>query len=100
MRNSYSWPITLAVVMIVMVVALIVGWVILTAREVGEGAGFWVLLVVGTSFLVLVLVGVVLYLLISIKNIRLNQRQSNFIDSVSHELKSVGSPGTELEFAL
>ncbi len=88
MRNSYSWPITLAVVMIVMVVALIVGWVILTAREVGESAGFWVLLVVGTSFLVLVLVGVVLYLLISIKNIRLNQRQSNFIDSVSHELKS------------
>ena len=46
------------------------------------------LLVVGTSFLVLVLVGVVLYLLISIKGIRLNQRQSNFIDSVSHELKS------------
>ncbi len=29
-----------------------------------------------------------LYLLISIKEIRLNQRQSNFIDSVTHELKS------------
>jgi signal transduction histidine kinase len=37
---------------------------------------------------VLVLVGVVLYLFISIKGIRLNQRQSNFMDSVSHELKS------------
>lgn len=88
MRNSYGWPITLAVVMIVLVVMLIVGWVILTARELEKSAGFWVLLVVGTSFLVLVLVGVVLYLLISIKNIRLNQRQSNFMDSVSHELKS------------
>src|SRR5215475_5779257 len=59
MRASYGWPITLAVLMLV-----------------------------GTLFLVLVLVGVVLYLLISIKGIRLNQRQSNFMDSVSHELKS------------
>jgi len=88
MRNSYGWPITLAVVMIVLVVTLIVGWVILTVREVEQTALFWVLLVVGTSLLVLVLVGVVLYLLTSIKGIRLNQRQSNFIDSVSHELKS------------
>lgn len=87
MRFSYGWPITLAVVMITMVVALIVGWVILTV-EVEHAGLFWVLLVLGTSFLVLVLVGVVLYLLISIKGIRLNQRQSNFIDSVSHELKS------------
>ncbi len=34
------------------------------------------------------LVGVVLYLLLSIKAVRLTQRQSNFIDSVTHELKS------------
>jgi two-component system, OmpR family, phosphate regulon sensor histidine kinase PhoR len=88
MRASYSWPITLAVVMIVLVVALLVGWVVLTVREVERSGLFWVLLVVGTSFLVLVLIGVVLYLLISIKGIRLHQRQSNFIDSVSHELKS------------
>jgi len=88
MRPSYGWPITLAVVMIALVVALIVGWVILILREVEQSALFWVMLVVGTSFLVLVLVGVVLYLLISIGGIRLNQRQSNFMDSVSHELKS------------
>jgi len=88
MRPSYGWPITLAVVMIVMVVALLVGWIVLTLREVATSSVFLVLLVLGTSFLVLVLVGVVLYLTISIKGIRLNQRQSNFIDSVSHELKS------------
>jgi signal transduction histidine kinase len=87
MRFSYGWPITLAVVMIVLVVALIVGWVIL-AVEVENAGLFWTLIVLGTSFLGLVLVGVVLYLLISIKGIRLSQRQSNFIDSVSHELKS------------
>ncbi|MGD9723884.1 MAG: sensor histidine kinase [Pirellulales bacterium] len=88
MRFSYGWPITLAVVMIALVIALIVGWVIITVRQIDRSAVFWVLLFVGTIFLVLVLVGVVLYLLLSIKNIRLNQRQSNFIDSVSHELKS------------
>ncbi len=88
MRASYGWPITLAVVMIVLVVTLIVGWVTLTVREVDQSALFWVLLLVGTLFLLLVLVGVVLYLLISIEGIRLNQRQSNFMDSVSHELKS------------
>ncbi len=88
MRPSYGWPITLAVVMIVLVVTLLVGWVILTVRGTDRSAVFWVLLFVGTIFLVLVLVGVVLYLLISIKGIQLNQRQSNFIDSVTHELKS------------
>jgi two-component system, OmpR family, phosphate regulon sensor histidine kinase PhoR len=88
MRNSYGWPITLAVVMILLVVTLIIGWVILTVREIESTALFWVLSVVGTVSLVLMLVGVVLYLLLSIKSIRLNQRQSNFMDSVSHELKS------------
>jgi signal transduction histidine kinase len=97
MRPSYGWPITLAVVMIVLVITLIVGWIILTVREIDRSAVFWVLLFVGTIFLVLVLVGVVLYLLISIKGIRLNQRQSNFMDSVSHELKS---PITSLKLYL
>lgn len=81
MRSSYSWPILLAVVMICLLVALIVFWIVLTF-------GAWTVLTMGTIFLLLVLAGVVLYLLLSIKEIRLNQRQSNFIDSVSHELKS------------
>jgi signal transduction histidine kinase len=42
-------------------------------------------------------VGVVLYLILSIKAIRLNQRQSNFIDAVTHELKS---PITSLKLYL
>ncbi len=88
MRTSLGWPITLGVVMILLVVALIVGWVLLTVGQADKSALYWVLLAVGTVFLVLVLVGVVLYLLISVKEIRLNQRQSNFIDSVTHELKS------------
>ena len=92
--RSLGWPITLGVVMIVLLVALIIGWVlviVVAAHRAGTAAGnawWWGTLGVGTTFLALVLVGVVLYLLISIKEIRLNQRQSNFIDSVTHELKS------------
>ncbi|HEY1785965.1 MAG TPA: HAMP domain-containing sensor histidine kinase [Pirellulales bacterium] len=88
MRTSLRWPITLGVIMILLVVALIVGWVVVTVLGTEQSAAYWALLAVGTTFLVLVLVGVVLYLLISIKEIRLNRRQSNFIDSVTHELKS------------
>jgi two-component system phosphate regulon sensor histidine kinase PhoR len=86
--RSLGWPITLGVVMIVLLVALTVGWVLM-AVDLARVAGYWwAILAVGTIFLVLVLVGVVLYLLISVKEINLNQRQSNFIDSVTHELKS------------
>ncbi len=91
LRRSIRWPITLGVVLIVLVVALTVGWVIVSASAAlvsDHSAVYWVLLAVGTTFLVAVLVGVVLYLILSVKAIRLNQRQSNFIDAVSHELKS------------
>lgn len=89
-RHRYLWwPITLGVVMIVLLVALIVGWVLMPfiARQSNPGL-YWAVLALGTTFLALALVGVVLYLLLSIKEIRLNHRQSNFIDSVTHELKS------------
>ena len=91
-RRSLKLPIALGVTMIVMVVALIVGWVLLTVsgalRESNRAALYWTLLSVGASVLAAVLVGVVMYLTLSIKAINLNRRQSNFIDSVTHELKS------------
>lgn len=99
--RSVGWPVTLAVVMIPLLVAVTVGWILAFTRialtEPRHSVVYWSLLAVGTAFLVLVLVGVVLYLLISIKEIRLNQRQSNFIDSVTHELKS---PITSLKLYL
>jgi len=87
-----SLPITLAVVMIVLVVVLIVGWVLLAVfaaiADPSSGSLYWTLLSVGTTFLVFLLVGVVMYLVLSIKAINLSRRQSNFIDAVTHELKS------------
>jgi signal transduction histidine kinase len=88
-RRSLGWPIALGVVMIVLLVALTVGWLLLPT--IGEGwnpGAYWTIVILGVTFLVLVLVGVVLYLALTIKAFRLNQRQSNFVDSVTHELKS------------
>src|SRR5687767_14374620 len=90
-RRSLSWPITLAVLMIVTIVALAVGWVLLVMVGTtidGLASFFWTWLPIGSAMLIFVLVGVVLYLTLSIKAINLTRRQSNFIDSVTHELKS------------
>ncbi|MFQ5653163.1 MAG: sensor histidine kinase [Planctomycetota bacterium] len=91
-RRSLKFPITLAVLMIVLLVVLTVGWVLLAvfgAQADDRSAGlYWTLLSVGSVFFVIVLVGVVLYLSLTIKAIHLARRQENFIDSVTHELKS------------
>jgi signal transduction histidine kinase len=91
-RRPLGLPITLAIVMIVLLVALTVGWVLLAVSKALSAQGYaglyWTLLTVGTTFIVLLVVGVVLYLVLTIKAINLNRRQSNFIDSVTHELKS------------
>ncbi len=91
-RRSLSFPIALAIVMTTLLVVLTVVWILLAVfgatRSAGYSGFYWVLLTVGTTFIVMLLVGVVLYLVLSIKAITLTRRQSNFIDSVTHELKS------------
>jgi signal transduction histidine kinase len=74
--------------MIVLLVTLIIGWILLAVAASSYANYWWGALAVGTILLLLVLVGVVMYLVISVKEINLNQRQANFIDSVTHELKS------------
>lgn len=90
-RRSLKFPITLGVIMIILVVLLTTGWVLLSVFAAGNSsvkAVYWVLLIVGSLLFVFMLVGVVMYLALSIKAINLTRRQSNFMDSVSHELKS------------
>jgi signal transduction histidine kinase len=78
--------------MIGMLVLLTVGWVVMAVRSALEHSArapiYWAMLSVGATLFVLVVVGVVVYLTLSIKAINLSRRQSNFIDSVTHELKS------------
>lgn len=90
-RRSLKLPITLGVIMILLVIALTVGWVLLAvfgAQLSQTKLLYWTLLTVGTTCFVVILIGVVIYLSLSIKAINLTRRQSNFMDSITHELKS------------
>lgn len=82
-RGRLKLPITLSVVLMVLNVALMVFWIILAAQIY-----WWTALAIGTVVFVLILVGLSLYLVLTIKEVRLSQRQSDFIDSVTHELKT------------
>ncbi len=92
LRRLVNWPIFLAVVMTTLLLVLAVGWVLLSVFGALANTRFsslnWTLFGVGTAFMSLLLVGVIVYAILSIKAINLSQRQSNFIDSVTHELKS------------
>lgn len=82
-RKSLKWPITLAVTMIVLLVCLTVGWILINVFEAK-----WTLLSIGSAMFAIVVAGVIFYLVLSIQQINLTRRQSNFIDAVTHELKS------------
>lgn len=91
-RRSLKAPIALGVVMIVLVVILAAVWIfgnVLGATgNLGSSAVFWVMLATGAILLAGVLAGVIAYLTLTVKAFNLNRRQSNFIDAVTHELKS------------
>ncbi len=64
-------------------VTLMVCWIVLLAQT-----KFWSALTIGTIAFALMLVGLIIYLFLSIAEVRLHQRQANFVDSVTHELKT------------
>ncbi len=91
-RRSLRAPITLGVVMILLVVGLSAVWVLQNVLgatgNLESSTIFWVMLSTGTILLAAVLAGVIAYLTLTVKAFNLNRRQSNFIDAVTHELKS------------
>ena len=92
LRRPFRLPVILAIVMIVLLVVLTIGWVLLSVfgalTDERLSAFYWALLPIGTTFIALLLAGVIIYLVLMVKAINLTRRQSNFIDSVTHELKS------------
>lgn len=91
-RITLRTPVTLGVVLIVLVVILGAVWITGTLFGLIGGHAprglFWVMLLAGSVLLIAVLAGVIAYLTLSVKAFNLNRRQSNFIDAVTHELKS------------
>ncbi|MEM6690859.1 MAG: HAMP domain-containing sensor histidine kinase [Planctomycetota bacterium] len=91
-RKSLRAPITLGVTIIVLVVALaavLVAASVLGLRaNLAETAIFWIVVGTGTALLTATLIAAIAYLTLTVKAVNLNRRQSNFIDAVTHELKS------------
>lgn len=82
-RRTLRLPITLSVILMTLNVALMTCWIVLLSQ-----LGSWSALTIGTGVFALILAGLILYLVLTVKEVRLNQRQSNFVDSVTHELKT------------
>ena len=82
-RRTLHLPITLSVLLMVLNVVLMVCWIVLLAN-----INAWSALTIGTVVFALILVVSGFYLFLTIREVRLNQRQANFVDSVTHELKT------------
>lgn len=92
-RRSIGFPLALGVTLTVMAAALGVGWQILVVGELepvtrGLTAVHWLLIVLGSVFFVLIIVGLLLLCVWLVREMRFNQRQQAFLDAVTHEMKT------------
>jgi signal transduction histidine kinase len=86
-RRSIGFPLSLGIVLLVLVIALFVGWQILV-WERGLEELDWVFLVLGAVFFLAIIGGVVWLCLWLLREIGVNQRQRAFLDAVTHEMKT------------
>ncbi len=84
--------ITVGVVLIAVAVALTVGWQIIGVSDVARAKEMttlrWVVYFLGTVLFLLLIAGLVLIVYLLVREVRLNERQSNFVSAVTHELKT------------
>jgi len=73
-------------------VALTVGWQIIGVSEAARAKEMttlrWVVYFLGTVLFLLLIGGLVLIVALLMREVRLNERQSNFVSAVTHELKT------------
>ena len=90
-RRPKWFPITTGVTLIVIAVTLTVSWHILGAdslQAARQNTGRLVLYVLGTVLSLLLVGGLGLMVFLLVREVRLNERQSNFVSAVTHELKT------------
>ena len=80
-RKSIAFFITLGVSLVVLAIALNVGWIVLNWGEIA-------LLIFGIILFVVLIFGLVLNTTFLIREIRLNDQHDAFINAVTHELKT------------
>jgi len=84
--------VTMGVTLIVVAVALTVGWHVLGQDPEGPRPGAspvrYVVYFLGSLLFLLLIAGLVLIVILLLREVRLNERQSNFVSAVTHELKT------------
>jgi signal transduction histidine kinase len=91
-RRSKWLHVTIGVTLILVAVALTVGWHVLGQDELGARPGAspvrYVVYFFGSLLFLLLIAGLVLIVILLLREVRLNERQSNFVSAVTHELKT------------
>jgi signal transduction histidine kinase len=84
--------VTVGVTLIVMAVTLTVGWHVLGQGDGGPRPGSspvrYLVYFLGSLLFLLLIAGLVLIVILLVREVRLNERQSNFVSAVTHELKT------------
>jgi signal transduction histidine kinase len=89
--RSITLPITLSSIAVTLSVALLVGWTLLVVKSPGltdDIVANTVLVSTGVGALIVIMTVLVLFSVFLVREIREVRRQTSFIDSVTHELKS------------
>jgi signal transduction histidine kinase len=79
--KTIAFFITLGACLVALTVVVNVSWILLNWRQV-------VPLVVGVIFFVVIIAGLLLYTIFLVREIRRNEQQDSFLNSVTHELKT------------
>jgi two-component system sensor histidine kinase SenX3 len=91
-RRPKWFHLTTGVTLIAAAVALTVFWQIVGLpaweRHAGTSTLHWILYFLGSVLSLLLIGGLVLIVILLLREVRLNERQSNFISAVTHELKT------------
>jgi len=91
-RRPKWFHITMGIFLIAVAIALTVGWQILGSSDghsARELAGLrWLVYFFGTLLFLLLIAGLALLVILLLREVRLNERQSNFVSAVTHELKT------------
>ncbi|WP_437204158.1 sensor histidine kinase [Planctomicrobium sp. SH664] len=82
-RSKIHFPLTLSVSLMALSVTLMICWIVILSQSAK-----WTALTVGVVAFTMILAGLTVWLILTLKEIALNNRQANFVDSVTHELKS------------
>lgn len=95
MRRSITLPLTIGIVLVVLALALAIGWNVLVVRGIGVeqvaerlSRTHWALLSLGTLFYALLIAGLSLLCAWLVREMRHSQRQQAFLDAVTHEMKT------------